>query len=214
MTQLLRLWFERILEWGYAGVFFMMALESTIVPIPSEVIIPPAAYWAAQGHLSFWGVVLAGALGSTFGSSLTYGVARAVGRPALERWGRYVLLGPDKLALADGWIADYAVGGVFFARLLPILRHLIGFPAGLARMPFGPFLAATFVGSFLWCTVLAWVGVNTIGQHPELMSDPDALVHVLKEHTLWFVGLALIVGGGYIAVKTYAKRAKVPIVTP
>ena len=124
------------------------------------------------------------------------------------RYGRYFLLPPDKLELAERWLGDYALIGIFFARLLPVLRHLIGFPAGLVRVPFAQFAATTFAGSFLWCTVLAWVGAETIGKRPDLLQDPDALAHVLKDDLLWFVGLAVLVGGGFIVVKAYASKLK------
>ncbi len=206
MHELMKFWFESVREWGYTGVFVMMAIESTIIPIPSEIIMPPAAYWAAQGEYNFWGMVLAGAAGSTFGSSLCYAFTYWVGRAFVLRWGRYFLLPPDKLELAERWLADYALSGVFFARLLPVLRHLIGFPAGLVRVPFAAFAATTFVGSFLWCTILAWVGAETIGKRPDLLSDPDALEHVLREDLLWFIGLVIAVGGGWLLVKWYGKR--------
>lgn len=208
MHALIKLWFEKVAEWGYLGVFLLMALESTIVPIPSEVIMPPAAYWAAQGHFSFWGLVFAGAIGSTLGSSLCYAFTATAGRAFVLRYGRYFLLPPDKLELAERWLADYALIGIFFARLLPVLRHLIGFPAGLVRVPFAQFAATTFAGSFLWCTVLAWVGAETIGKRPDLLQDPDALAHVLKDDLLWFVGLAALIGGGFIVVKAYASKLK------
>lgn len=213
MHELMRLWFESVREWGYAGVFVMMAIESTIVPIPSEIIMPPAAYWAAQGEYSFWGIVFAGALGSTFGSSLCYAFTYTAGRAFVLRWGRYFLLPPDKLVLAERWLADYALTGIFLARLLPVLRHLIGFPAGLVRVPFLPFLATTFVGSFLWCGILAWVGAETIGARPDLLTNPDALEHVLREDLLWFVLLVVGVGAGWLFVKWYGKR-KNPVATP
>lgn len=202
----LRWYFERVLEWGYTGVFLMMALESTIVPIPSEVIMPPAAYWAAQGELNIWGVILAGGLGSTFGSALCYGFTYTVGRAFMLRYGKYFLLGPDKLELAERWLADFALTGVFFARLLPVVRHLIGFPAGIVRVPFVPFLVVTFVGSTLWCGILAWFGAATIGEHPELLQDPDALTHVLKGDLLWFVAMVVGLGVAWLGVKLYGKR--------
>jgi membrane protein DedA with SNARE-associated domain len=208
MHALIKLWFERVAEWGYLGVFLLMALESTIVPIPSEVIMPPAAYWAAQGKFNFWGLVLAGGLGSTLGSSLCYAFTATAGRSFVLKYGRYFLLPPDKLELAERWLADYALIGIFFARLLPVLRHLIGFPAGLVRVPFGQFVAVTFAGSFLWSGVLAWVGAETIGKRPDLLENPEALAHVLKHDLLWFVGLAALVGGGFLVVKAYAARLK------
>ena len=201
------LWFERLLDWGYTGIFLMMAIESTIVPLPSELVIPPAAYWAAQGDLSFWGVVLSGASGSAFGSSLCYGLTYTLGRAAVLRWGRLFLVGPDKVELAERWIADYALSGVFFARLLPVLRHLVGFSAGLVRVPFRWFLLVTFSGSFLWCTVLAWVGANTIGKRPDLLHDPEAMASVLKANLGWFVGLAFLLSASWIFVKWWGKRS-------
>lgn len=206
----LRWYFERILEWGYPGIFVMMALESTIVPIPSEVVMPPAAYWAAQGRLDFWGVVLAGGSGSTFGSALCYAFTRSVGRAFVARWGRFFLLPPAKLALAEAWLADFALPGIFFSRLLPVVRHLIGFPAGLVRVPFGWFLAVTFVGSTAWCWVLATFGAETIGARPDLLEDPEALVAVVKHDLVWFIaGIAVLVAA-WLAISFYGKRRGSP----
>lgn len=207
LHDLMTMWFERVHDWGYLGVFVLMAIESTIVPIPSEVIIPPAAYWAAQGEMNLGGVVLAGALGSTFGSALCYGFTYTVGRAFVARWGRYFLLPPDKLELAERWLADYALGGVFLARLLPVLRHLIGFPAGLIRMPFAKFAGITFVGSGLWSAILAWFGAKTIGSRPDLLKDPDALSHVIKENLMWFVVAVAALGATWAFVKWYGSRA-------
>ncbi len=214
MHDFLKMWFEQVRETGYLGVGGLMALESTIVPIPSEVIIPPAAYWAAQGEMNFWGVVLAAAVGSTIGSAACYGFTRAVGRPFLDRWGRYFFLPPEKLHAVERWLGDYALFGIFLARLLPVFRHLIGFPAGLVRVPFLPFAAVTFVGSFLWATVLAWAGAATLGRRPDLLEDPAALVEVMKHDLLWFVGLMLAIGGAWLFVKWYMRRAALPADPP
>lgn len=207
---LIRWWFESVLAWGYLGVFVMMAIESTIVPIPSEVIMPPAAYWAAQGKLSFWGVVFAGAAGSTFGSALCYGLTYTVGRSFVARWGKYFLLPPEKLELAERWLAQYAVGGIFFARLLPVLRHLIGFPAGLVRVPFWRFCAATFVGSFLWSAILGWVGASVLGSHPDMLDNPDAMASALKHELMPFVLVVVGLAAGFVFVKSYARRSAAP----
>lgn len=203
---LLRTWFEFSRDAGYAGVFAMMALESTIVPIPSEVIMPPAAYWAEQGKLNLYGVILAGGLGSTFGSALCYGFTYSVGRAFVARYGRYFLLPADRFELAERWLNQYALGGVFMARLLPVVRHLIGFPAGLVRMPFRAFLAVTFVGSTLWCAVLSFFGARTIGRRPDLLENPDALSEVLREDLLWFVLLVAGLGAGWLFVKWFGSR--------
>lgn len=206
MHDLMKAWFEFTREWGYFGVFVMMALESTIVPVPSEIIMPPAAYWASRGELSMPGVILAGGLGSTFGSSLTYAFTATVGRAFVARWGRYMLLPPERLELAERWLATYETGGVFLARLLPVVRHLIGFPAGLVRMPFATFAVVTFVGSTLWCSVLAWFGAKTIGSRPDLLENPAALSEVLKHDLWWFVALVAGIAAGWFFVKWFGNR--------
>ena len=155
---------------GYWLIAGLMALESTIVPIPSEVIIPPAAYLAhTQGQFSFLGVVLAGTAGSWAGASLMYWAARLLGYPVIARFGRFVGLGAAKIVLAERWCAQYGSPGVFFSRLLPVIRHLIGIPTGILRMDFGWYALATLAGSLVWCTVLASLG-SAVGEHPELLT--------------------------------------------
>src|SRR5690349_5365627 len=149
-------WMQFVHDLGYAGVFLMMAIESTVFPLPSEIIVPPAAYWATQGRFHFWGVVLAGTAGSYAGSAISYWVARWLGRPLILRYGKYVLLSEKKWELAENWIHRYAMAGIFTARLLPVVRHLVSLPAGAAKMPFGQFSVMTIAGAGLWCTVLAW----------------------------------------------------------
>jgi membrane protein DedA with SNARE-associated domain len=155
---------------GYWLIAGLMALESTIVPIPSEVIVPPAAYLAhTQGQFSFAGVVLAATVGSWLGASVMYWSARLLGRPVVMRYGRYVGIGQAKLELAERWCTHYGPPGVFLSRLLPVIRHLIGIPTGILRMDFRRYALATLVGSLLWCSVLAWLGL-TVGRHPELLA--------------------------------------------
>jgi membrane protein DedA with SNARE-associated domain len=196
------------LEWGYLGVFVMMAIESTVFPLPSEIVVPPAAYWAEQGRFSFWGIVVAATLGSWAGSALSYWVARAVGRPLLLQYGKYVFVPEKKWLMAEGWIRRYSAAGIFFARLLPVVRHLVSLPAGAARMPFGLFTTMTLLGSFVWCTVLAWFGARVLADQPRLLEDPEALVHVLKDKLLWFVAAALVLLGSYIAVDLIGRRLR------
>jgi len=155
---------------GYWLIAGLMALESTIVPIPSEVIIPPAAYLAhTQGQLSFLGVVIAGTAGSWAGAAAMYWASRFLGRPIIVRFGRYVGLGQAKIELAERWCAHYGAPGVFLSRLLPVIRHLIGIPTGILRLDFRWYALATLMGSLLWCSVLAWLGM-TIGQYPQLLA--------------------------------------------
>ncbi len=208
LHELIKVWFEWSRDMGYWGVFAMMALESTIIPVPSEIIMPPAGYWAAQGQMSLWGVILAGGLGSTFGSSLCYWFSYTVGRTVLTRYGKWLLLPPERLELAERWLAEYALGGVFLSRLLPVVRHLIGFPAGLIRVPFGKFVLVTFVGSTMWCGILAVFGAKTIGQQPELLNDPQALTQAVKGNLVWFVLLVVGLGAGWMFVRWFGNRTR------
>src|ERR1700723_2168428 len=147
-----------------------MVLESTLVPIPSGVIIPPAAYLAhTQGQFSPLGVVLAGTAGSWVGAAAMYWAARLLGHPVFVRFGRYVGLGRAKPKMAERWCPHYGSPGVFLSRLLPVIRHLIGIPTGILRMDFRWYALATLLGSLMWCSVLAWLG-SAVGQHPELLA--------------------------------------------
>jgi membrane protein DedA with SNARE-associated domain len=179
MHHLLETWFHWVLTGGYVGIIVLMAMESSIFPVPSEIVIPPAAFLAAQGKLSFTGVVLAGVLGSYLGSAITYWASRLIGRPLIVKYGRFVLVTPKKLEQAEQWLARYEAGGVFFARLLPVVRHLISIPAGIVRMNFGLFSLVTIAGSALWCWILAYLGDKAYRLEPELLTSPDALVRFI-----------------------------------
>jgi membrane protein DedA with SNARE-associated domain len=200
MHQLITLWFTWVHDWGYLGIVVLMAMESSIFPVPSELVIPPAAYWAVQGRYTLWGVVLAGTVGSLIGASVTYWAARWVGRPLVVRYGKYAWVPEAKLIKAERWLARYEAGGIFFARLLPVVRHLIGIPAGIVRMNFRVYLVMTTAGSALWCAVLAWFGARVIGDQPRLLEDPTQMIHVLQARGYWFVGLVVVLGALYVLV--------------
>jgi membrane protein DedA with SNARE-associated domain len=200
------LWMQFVHDQGYLGVFVMMAVESTVFPLPSEIVVPPAAYWASQGTFSFWGVVLVAALGSWFGSALSYLVARRLGRPLILRYGRYCFVPEKKWLLAEEWINRYSVVGIFFARLLPVVRHLVSLPAGAARMRFVPFTLSTLLGSLTWSWVLARFGQEVLGGEPALLSDPDALIRVLKAKLAWLVIAAVVLLVAYIGVDLAGRR--------
>ncbi len=174
MHHLLETWFNWVLGGGYLGIVVLMAMESSIFPVPSEIVIPPAAFLAAQGKLNPIGVVIAGTLGSYLGSAITYWASRFIGRPLIVKYGRFVLLSPKKLERAEHWLARYEAGGVFFARLLPVVRHLISIPAGIVRMNFGLFSFVTIAGSALWCSILAYLGDKAYRIEPELLTNPEA----------------------------------------
>ena len=176
---------------GYLLVAALMAMESSIVPLPSEFVIPPAAYVAhSRGEMSLVGVVVAGTIGSWVGAAVMYWASRLLGRPLLMRYGRYVLITPEKIERAHAWAEHYGTMGVFISRLLPVIRHLIGIPAGIVRLNFWWYSLATVAGSALWCAVLAWVGV-TAGQ------DPEVLAGSVHRISLWVGGLMLAIGALY-----------------
>lgn len=214
LHDLMRMWFEWVEAWGYWGVIVLMAMESSIFPVPSELVIPPAAYWAVYGtegsgpSMTLVGVIIAGTVGSWLGSAITYAVSRWAGRPFIMRWGRYFFCPPEKLARAERFLARYEASGIFFARLLPVVRHLISIPAGIVRMPFGKFSLMTVIGSAIWCTILAWFGAKIAHRNPHLLRDPEALVHAMKSELWWIVGSIAFLGGLYfLTLKITAPKA-------
>jgi membrane protein DedA with SNARE-associated domain len=187
-------WYLAVLaQGGYWLIAGLMALESTIVPIPSEVIIPPAAYLAhTQGQLSVVGVIIAGTLGSWVGATVMYWAARWLGRPLVLKLAPYVGVPVAKIEMAEAWSAHFGWAGVLFSRLLPVIRHLIGIPAGILRMDFRWYSAATLAGSALWTSVLAWLGM-TVGEHPELLKGS------LHRFFLLILALAAVLAALYYA---------------
>lgn len=193
MHYLVEIWYGWVRDGGYWSIILLMAMESSIIPVPSEIVIPPAAFLAAQGHLSLVGVIVAGTFGSYIGSALSYWVSLLVGRPLIARYGKYFLLGEDKIARAEVWLARYEAGGIFFARLLPVIRHLISIPAGILRMNFALFSAMTVLGSGVWCSVLAFLGERAFRVEPGLFDDPEAMEHFIKHQSFTIIlGVAVL----------------------
>jgi len=149
---------------GYAGVAGLMAIESASIPLPSELIMPFAGFLASQGRFSVWVLGLVGALGCVVGSIPAYYLGMLGGRPLIEKYGKWVLLSHRDLELADRMFAKHGESVVFFARLLPVIRTFIAFPAGVSQMNMARFILYTFAGSFPWCLGLAWLG-SKLGEH-------------------------------------------------
>src|SRR3989344_1979786 len=143
---------------GYGGIGFLMLLESANIPIPSEIIMTFAGFLVWEEKLDFWFVVLAGTIGNLAGSLGAYYLGMFGGRPILERYGKYVLITSHDLKLADRMFQKYGSAAVFVARLLPIVRTFISFPAGMARMNIWRFCLYTRAGSFLWSIILTYTG--------------------------------------------------------
>ena len=201
--------FQPLLTWylatlktaGYPVIVLLMVMESSVLPIPSEAIIPPAAYLAwfegikfSSFHLVGWpaeiALVVAGTFGSWLGATIIYWLARVAGRPLLMRYGRYILMPPEKIQKSENWMDHYGPVGVFIARLLPGARQLVGIPAGIARMDYLKYSIYTALGAAIWCSVLCCVGVKA-GQDEKLMHGE------MRHVALWLGGAALVLGGLY-----------------
>lgn len=144
---------------GYPGIFLLMALEGSFVPIPSEVILPFSGYLVSQGVFSIWMVALVGALANITGTLFTYTLARYVGLPFFLKYGKYVLVSKRDIERAHRLFERYGIPIIFISRLLPGVRGFVPIPAGVARMPLMPFVAYVFFGSLIWSFVLTYVGV-------------------------------------------------------
>lgn len=203
MQSLIEIWFRWVHDWGYGGVVILMAMESSIFPVPSELVVPPAAILAAQGgSMTVPGVILAGTFGSWLGSAITYWAAYFLGRPVVMKFGKYFFMPPAKVERAERFMHRYEGGGIFFARLLPVIRHLISIPAGIIRMGFLKFSVLTIIGSALWCWVLAVLGQKVGSKlEPSQMEalkkgegvDLTHLIHAVKHESLWIVGAVVLV---------------------
>ena len=181
---------------GYAGIVFLMAIESACIPLPSEIIMPFSGYLVFTGRFDLVWVATAGALGCNVGSTIAYALGAYGGRRVIERWGAYILLSRRDLEMAERFFARYGGVTVFVSRLLPVIRTFIALPAGIARMPQAKFQIYTFLGSWPWCFALAYIGMK-LGEQWE--SDPT-----LRDFLHRFD--ALIVGAGVLGFAWYVWR--------
>ncbi len=182
---------------GYAGVLIAMTIESAAIPLPSELILPFAGWSVSRGLVepltgapwSYWGAVIAGVLGNTAGSLLSYAIGAFGGRPLVQRYGRYVLISAHDLEIAERWFARYGEATVFFSRMLPIVRTFISVPAGVARMPLWRFVLFSVLGAIPWVMLLVWGGM-VLGDHwLELKHSLKGLDYVVAGGILLLVAL-------------------------
>ncbi|MBI3545437.1 MAG: DedA family protein [Gammaproteobacteria bacterium] len=182
---------DTISRLGYGGIVLLMAIESACIPLPSEIIMPFSGYLVFTGEMNLWLVALAGAVGCVLGSIVAYYAGAWGGRPFIEKYGKYILVSSADLDLADRWFQRHGDITIFIGRLLPVVRTFIAFPAGIARMDMWRFNIYTFVGSYIWCLVLAWIGMK-LGQHWNTLGVYfhrfDALIGViLLAGVIWYV---------------------------
>jgi membrane protein DedA with SNARE-associated domain len=168
-------WYLATLDsWGYPAISLLMAIESSIIPLPSELIIPPAA----------------SAIGSWVGATVMYWAARLAGRPLVLKYGRFIFIPAAKVEKAERWAARFGSGGVFVSRLLPVVRHLIGIPAGIVCLDYKLFSIYTLLGSAVWSAVLCWIGV-VAGQDEKFMAGE------MRQVTLWILAAIGVLGTMY-----------------
>jgi len=179
---------------GYWGIGIGMAIESANIPLPSEVILPFGGYLVSTGRLEFWRAVLAGTVGGTVGSAISWYIGIRGGRPFLLRYGRYFGFSARHLNLAEQWFDRYGEATVFFTRLMPVVRTFISLPAGIAGMDFKKFIIYTFLGSLPWSILLVYAGLK-LGQNWQAVKP-------------WFHRLDILVAAGIIAIVIYLWRRK------
>jgi membrane protein DedA with SNARE-associated domain len=176
---------------GYGGILVLMALESMITPLPSELVMPFAGFLAAQGQFNIWLVILFSGIGSVVGSSLSYWMGFYGGYPLVVRFGKYFLLHVTDLKKAEDYFHRHGEKTIFICRFIPVIRHVISIPAGVARMKFGKFILYTFVGATIWNAFLAYLGYvlasqwRLVREYTEPISIAVAVLLVVG--CVWFV---------------------------
>ncbi|OLC85256.1 MAG: DedA family protein [Gemmatimonadetes bacterium] len=199
---------ERFIEWllhtlldlGYPGIIALMAMESSILPVPSELVMPPVGYWAAKGQMSFPLALLCGVVGSVIGALANYYGAQLIGRPLIQRYGRYVLLTEKNLLRSERFFAQHGEISTLIGRLFPVIRHLISIPAGLHRMPLPKFIAYTAAGAAVWCAILTWIGYF-LGQHEGVLQSEE-----IHRYATW--ALLALIPLSLVAILIYVRRRK------
>ena len=171
---------------GYPGIVVLMAVESSILPLPSELVMPPAGYLAAKGEMNIALAVACGVLGSILGALANYGLALWLGRAFFLRLGKYVLITERALDRSERYFTAHGEISTFLGRMLPVVRHLISIPAGVARMQLGRFVLFTGLGALVWCSILSWIGWF-IGRRE------DVILEVLNQEASRYAGRAVLI---------------------
>lgn len=183
---------------GYIGVFLLMALESTMIPLPSELVMPFAGYLAYTGQFNFYLVCIISTIGTIFGSLFSYYIGKYGGEPFLERYGKYFLINKSDLKKTHDYFKKHGEKTIFFSRFIPVVRHLISIPAGIADMNLKKFILYTFIGGLIWNTFLAYLGYQ--------LGKNWAIVHeYTKPLSYAMVGIILL-GVGYFVYRHFYKK--------
>ena len=205
-------WISSLLDnLNYGTIFFLMMLESTVVPVPSELVVSPAAYHAAGGNLNMWLVIFFATLGADLGATINYVVAYYVGRPVIYRFansklGRLCLLNQQKVEKSEKYFYDHGMVATITGRLIPGIRHLISIPAGLAKMHYGWFLLYTTLGAGAWNIILAALGwyLHTIVPEEQLH---DKILEY-GDYIKWGIIAIIVVVAAYYGIRYVVKKRK------
>lgn len=183
---------ETVFALGYPGITGLMFIESSFIPFPSELIMPPAGYLAATGRMNIYAVIAAGLLGSILGAVFNYYFAVLVGDPFLRRYGRYFFVSQKSLDKAETFFRRHGEVSTFVGRLTPVVRQLISIPAGLARMNMPKFLAFTALGAGIWCAILTYIGW-VLGRHgASMLEAADSAKAQASEIVVFYILPALV----------------------
>ncbi|MBP5715173.1 MAG: DedA family protein [Prevotella sp.] len=196
---------------NYGTILFLMLLESTVIPVPSEFVVTPAAYHAASGQLDVWLVILFATIGADMGATINYVVAYFVGRPVIysfanSKWGKMCLLNQEKVEKSEKYFDEHGIVATLTGRLIPGIRHLISIPAGLAKMNYWKFLLYTTIGAGAWHAILAGLGwyLHSIVPEDQLNDKIAEYAEYIKITIIALVLLAI----AYFALKYYFKKRK------
>jgi membrane protein DedA with SNARE-associated domain len=185
---------------GYPGLFLLVLLESTLVPVPSTLVFPFAGFLASKGVFSLPLVLIINSVGALVGSGIGYWVGAAGGKPLLLKYGKYLLIRRKDIERTEQWFANHGKATVLIARFVPVVRHIISMPAGVARMRLVPFFVQTFIGSTLWGGFLILLGYY-MGEHW------DTVANKIKRFDL-VIGVTIVVAVLVIAVRFFLKRRR------
>jgi len=199
---------QQVIDWymqniSYLTVFFLMMIESTVLPMPSELVIPPAAWLAASGELSIIGVILAGTLGALTGALINYILGYTLGRKIIyaladTKWARLIFITREKVEKAESFFIKNGKSSTLIGRLVPGVRHLISIPAGMAKMPLGAFMLWTFIGAGVWNVILAMLGYFFYSQ--------QELLHRYYKELIWVVIALGVIFTAYLVWKNWLKK--------
>lgn len=189
-----------VAQLGYPGVFLLIMLESTLVPVPSTLLFPFAGYMASQGVFNLYVLLVINSVAALTGSLIGYWVGAAGGKPLLLKYGKYLLIRRRDIEKTETWFANHGKATIFVARLLPVIRHIISLPAGVARMPLRAFITQTFLGSTLWGSFLILLGYYLGGNW-------ETVAAKIKRFDL-VIGITIVVAVMAIAIRIYVKRRR------